>query len=283
MVASRERQTISDLKLLLEISRWEKTSILQQSQTHPLRISQPFYLDREDSARAYLYLRNNSPGILSGDRYNLEFNLASQTEVYFTEQSATKVHPMPQGEAEVHYRWEIDEKASLEYVPEPAILYRDAALRQSTTIQLDPTASLFWCDSILPGRLARGECYGFRHYHHVLKIVSSEGKLWFKEQIRLEGQENLYKMQKLFSSFPVMGTAIAIQPNIEIDILQKQLDSLIPPREEIMVAVSVLPYHRGIIIKALASKSKLIKAYWQSVISEIRLLNHSAPLPFVPK
>jgi urease accessory protein len=284
-------EQLATLKLQLWCDLESKTIIKNRYETHPLRISRPFRLDRdeiidrESDRRIYLYLRNNSPGLFPRDRLNFDFNLAKNTQLYLTEQSATKVHPMAANAvAEVNYRWQIGERATIEFVPEPLILYRDSALNQTTTIKIHPTANLFWCDLILPGRLARGESYQFRSYHHVLEVSSDNDELWFKERIHLMGSSNPFSHHRLFASFPVLGNAIAIMPQIEVNLLKSTLDNLsISDREDFLVATSVLPHNRGVLIRVLATQTQKIRNYWHSVVAILRQLNNQPSLPLIPK
>ncbi|WP_144873015.1 urease accessory protein UreD, partial [Hyella patelloides] len=206
-------QEYSALELKLRCNSWGKTVITHQYQTHPMRISRPFRLDRDNHNRAYIYLRNNSPGLFAQDNLNISLSLGKNSQFYLTEQSATKVHPMTKGStAKVNYNWNIAQQGIVEFVPEPLILYQDSALQQTTKIEIHPTASLFWSDIILPGRLARGECYQFRYYDHYLEVCSDLGELWFKERMYLKGQDNQFCHNELFASFPVLGNAIIIIP-----------------------------------------------------------------------
>jgi urease accessory protein len=285
-------EQLATLKLKLWCDFESKTIIKDRYETHPLRISNPFRLDRDEiterkssDRRIYLYLRNNSPGLLAQDKLNLDFDLAKNTRLYLTEQSATKVHPMAvNAVAEVNYQWQVGEQAMLEFVPEPLILYQDSALNQSTAIKVHPTASLFWCDLILPGRLARGEFYQFRYYHHGLEVYSDSGELWFKERIYLTGFSNPFSHHPLFASFPVLGNAIAIMPQIEINLLKSTLDSLtINHQVGFLAATSVLPHNRGVLIRVLANQTQKIKNYWHSVVASLRQLNNQPILPLIPK
>lgn len=275
----------STLELRLKCNSEGKTIIAHQYQTHPLKISRPFRLDRDRDCRAYLYLRNNSPGLFAQDRLNISLNLKQNTQTYLTEQSATKVHPMTSGAtAEVNYQWNIEEGAMVEFVSEPLILYRDSALKQKTQIELHPTASLFWSDIVLPGRLARGEFYQFCFYHNCLEVYSDRGELWLKEQTYLKGNNNKFGNSKLFASLPVLGTAIAIMPDVELSLLEQAINNLNQDSfNKLITATSVLPHNKGILIKVLASQVQTIKSYYSCVIDTIRKLNHQPLLPTIPK
>ena len=199
----------SVLELQLSTNSAGQTIVTHQHATHPLRISSPFRLDETNSDRAYLYLRNNSPGLFAQDKLKLTLDIQANSKLYLTEQSATKAHPMgSKDKAEVNYHWQVGESAMVEFVPEPVILYQDSALEQTTKICLADTASLFWSDIILPGRLARGENYQFRHYKHFLEVRSPTEELWFCDRLWLTGKQNRFREQSLFASHPVLGLSL---------------------------------------------------------------------------
>ena len=279
------------LELELKCNSQGDTVVAHQYETHPMRASRPFRLDRVcaseavGSRRAYVYLRNNSPGLFAGDKLDIALNLRENTQLYLTEQSASKVHPMVEGmTATVNYQWDITQQAMVEFVAEPLILYRNSTLRQKTVVKMHSTASLFWSDLILPGRLARGEFYQFRDYEHYLEVSSEEGELWFKERMYLQGKENLFRDSQLFASLPVLGNAIAILPNIEVNLLKNTLDSLENKNNcDLVAATSILPRDKGVIIRVIAAKTEQVKRYWYSVINVLRKLNNQFPLPKIPK
>ena len=284
------KKTLQDsiLELQLQCNSEGKTIVTHQYETHPLLISSPFRLEGETSndRRAYLYLRNNSPGLFAGDELNISLNLQEKTKLYLTEQSATKVHPttMPGVKAKVNYQWTIAKDAMVEFVPEPVILYRDSALQQTTQVKMHPTACFFGSDLILPGRLARGESYQFHFYDYCLEVYSDTGELWFKDRMYLTGKDNPFSDSALFASFPIWGNAIAIMPQIEVNLLKNTIDRLLDNNSyDLVAATSVLPYNKGVLIKVLSDRTQSIKMYWHSVLNALRKLNHQSCLPRIPK
>ena len=277
----------NNLELNLQGDRFGKTFCQHQYTSYPLRLSPVFRLEGQDSRRAYLYVINTSPGLLAGDRLNLSVQLAANTELYLTDQAATKVHQMAdinRSKATVSNQIIVNENASLELVPEPVILYRDSVLEQNTAIALHPTAKLFFSEIILPGRLAREEYYDFNYYHNRLKIVDLNNNLLFTDVMKLLGKNNFFKDNQIFTSLPIMGNAIAILPNIDID----KLISFVENPElidtyNLEAAATMLPPKNGILIRVLAAKTINIKQYFTDVLDRIRQLTKQPSLPYIPK
>ena len=262
----------------------DRTVCQHQYTSFPLRLSTPFRLEGKNSNRIYHYLINTSPGLLAGDELSLSLHLAANTSLYLTDQAATKVHPMPNGDsATVNFQIVVDENADLELVPEPVILYKDSILEQNTTIKLHPTAKLFISEIILPGRIAKQEYYDFNYYSNRLQVSDLTGKLLFVDAMRLVGK-NKFKDNRLFVSLPIIGNAIAIIPGVDLKLLTTRLESLeLAKCKNIEVATSVLPCENGLVIRALSSKTLELKKYFSYAIDCIRTITDRPSLPYIAK
>lgn len=274
------------LELNLNLDRSNLTICTHQYTTYPFRLSPIFRLDGVNTNRAYLYTMNTSPGLLAGDELNIVLQLGNSSNLYLTDQAATKVHPMPiiETKATVDYNIILRSQSSLEFVPEPIILYTDAALAQNVSIQIDDNVQLFLTEIILPGRLARGEFYQFRYYFNRLKVSNLVGDLLFTDAMELEGKSNIFQDSKLFVPSPIMGSAIAIYPNLDLKLLSKELEAIqVSNCPNIAIGISILPGDRGLLIRAFANKTRELKQYFYLALKYIRNLSDQPDLPYVRK
>ncbi len=274
------------LELKLQSSPTCPTICTHQYTTYPLRLSPVFCLEGTNSNRAYLYIINTSPGLLAGDELNLSLQLAANTDLYLTDQAATKVHPMPakNTKAIVNYQIIVKANASLELVPEPIILYKNSILEQNTIIKLHPTAKLFLSEIILPGRLAKQEYYDFCYYFNSLRVTDLTGKLLFTDAMQLLGKDNRFKDHKLFAPLPIIGNAIAILPDNNLNLLTTQIEDLeLAKCKNVEVATTILPGTNGILIRAFANKTIEIKKYFTYALNCIRNTTNQSLLPHIPK
>ena len=278
-----------NLAIALSRNADNKTVMSHRYMAYPLSVSRVFRPEEpEKSNRAYLYRTNTSPGLLAGDALRMSLQLAPDTQLYLTDQSATKVHAMPSltTQATVDYRIEVGDRATLEFLPEPLILFADSALRQSTEVVLSSTSSLILGEIILPGRLARGESYEFRQYLSRLRVKSSEGTLWFAETMKLLGRKNRFADSPLFSSEKVLGSLVLILPRAiatatNLSTLSTELDE-IAQRDfsSIDAASSVLPTDRGLFVRAMAPTASSLQSYFKSTVNSVRRLRKEAPIPY---
>ncbi|MBE9045259.1 urease accessory protein UreD [Pleurocapsales cyanobacterium LEGE 10410] len=275
----------NSLELKLQCNLANQTVSQHCYTSYPLRLSPIFRFEGASSHRAYCYLINTSPGLLAGDELNISLQLAANNSLYLTDQAATKVHPMADGtQATVNYQIVVDANASLELVPEPIILYKNSLLEQNTLIKLHPTAKLFLSEIILPGRLARQEYYNFNYYFNRLQVTDLTGKLLFVDAMRLTGTQNLFKHNRLFTSQPIIGNAIAVLPNTDLNLLTARLEDIKSTRDNnIEVAVTILPSNNGVLIRTLAAKTIEVKKYFTYALNCIRAITNQSSLPYIAK
>ncbi|MGD1937792.1 MAG: urease accessory protein UreD [Cyanophyceae cyanobacterium] len=277
------------LEITVAGDRHQRTIVTQQYTAYPLRLSKVFRLDQGDRHRAYLYITNTSPGLLAGDIVNVAVTLDAGASLYLTDQSATKVHamPVPGTKAIANTHLEIAAGASLEFMPEPVILFAEATSEQITHITLHSEGALFWSEVILPGRLARGEYYDFSSYKNRVEIESWDGELWFREAINLAGKSNKitpFQSGALFAEKSVLATLIIVQPHLDLTQLAQKLDNLEGANfTDLSVANSTLPGEKGLLVRVLGDKTSAVKKYLQYALNCVRQLGDRPQIPYIPK
>lgn len=243
-------------------------------------------MDSARDQRAYLYRMNTSPGLLAEDALSLSVRLNAGSSLYLMDQAATKVHQMPLGtKATVTYQISVGEQATLEFLPEPLILFADAALEQTTRITLHPEAGLVWGEVILPGRIARGESYQFQDCFSRIQVKSTDGSLLFVEAMKLSGRDNRFAQSDLFASSPVLGALILILPTQKateenLTALSHRIEALGLDHDAVELASSILPGGRGVFVRAIASTTRDLQTCFKSATNCVRKLRQQFPLPY---
>ena len=170
-----------------------------------------------------------SPGLLAGDRVNVNVEVESGARLLLTAPSANRIHTMAEGFAEVSQRFTVDTGGSLDVCPEYLIPQKDSAYRQKTRIEVGKGGTLLWTESIAPGRTAHGEIFEFRDMRIATDIVLS-GHAIVRERYRI-GREHP-SIRGLRSIFPqgYYASIVCIAPTMEsvsakLAELGKSLDS----------------------------------------------------------
>ena len=275
------------LSLALACNAAKQTVLQRRYMAYPLSVSPLFRREEGTSRRAYLYRMNTSPGLLAGDSIGTSIQLAPESQLYLVDQSATKVHQMPEvgTHASVHYSINLAADSTLEFLPEPLILFEDAELEQTTEIVMHSEASVCWGEIVLPGRIARGEHYQFRRYLNKTKIKTPDGRLWFTETMNLQGKGNRFVQSPLFVSGAVLGTLILILPGAiatpsNLEMLSAQIDALEEGSPSLSLASTVLPDDRGLFVRVMSDTTREIQNCFRQALNHVRALRGQNPLPY---
>ena len=136
---------------------------------------------------ALAHLHNVSGGILDNDDLRLQVEIGRDARAQITTTGATRIYRSRSVDAVSRQRTEvtIGERGLLEYLPDPLIPYGRSRFDQSTTIDLNEGATLFWWETIGPGREAAGEVFDYHALCSSLHL-RVEGQLAAFERYSIE-------------------------------------------------------------------------------------------------
>ena len=146
--------------LVLRFERRDNRSVLTHSRFKlPLQVLTPAVLD---DGTLYVMLLNPTGGLVGGDRLLTRIVQGSGTGVCITTPSATRVYRTASHHALHETFIQVEEGASLEYLPDHVIPHAGSELRQSLRVEMARQSRAIIWDAIAAGRLARGERWDFR-------------------------------------------------------------------------------------------------------------------------
>jgi urease accessory protein len=209
----------------LYFSRRGRRTILQRHYTTlPAQVIRPFY--ERDGERAYVFLLNPTGGMLGGDRLEIHVILEPGAQVCLTTASATKVHPSADVPAEQSLVIELGPGSSLEYLPEPTILFRDARWRQRTIVRRAADSRLLFAEGWSAGRVARQEIFAFSSLEASVEVYTAERLSLFDRMCVCPAQYP-YEQLGLWGGRPYLLTMCLLQatspPQIWLQTLQTEL------------------------------------------------------------
>jgi urease accessory protein len=131
-----------------------------RQQDPPWRMLRTF---RNSQGEALAHLHNVSGGVLDNDDLRLRVEVGPNARVQLTTTGATRVYRSRSAQAIARHRVDaiVGEGAMLEYLPDPVIPFAHSKLHQETSVQLSDGASLFWWETVAPGREASGEVFAY--------------------------------------------------------------------------------------------------------------------------
>jgi urease accessory protein len=151
----------------------------------PLKIAKPFY---RDNGYTELMIMCASPGMLSGDRFEMRFDLGANTKTIISTQSYQKLYDTGDETARQNVQIQVGENAELFYCPHPVIPFAKNRFHSNVEITLKPSSRLFFGDILCCGRYGMGERFAFSH-HLVRTFVFIDGKPAFLDAVRLVPHE----------------------------------------------------------------------------------------------
>ena len=188
--------------------RGRRTILQRQYATVPAQIIRPFYAP--DDARAYVYLLTPTGGMLGGDRLDIHIVLDAGAQVCLTTASATKVHPSTDLPAEQSVVIDLGPGSSLEYLPEPTILFREARWRQHTVVRRAADSRVLFTEGWSAGRIARQEVFAFSSLETSIEVYTAD-RLSLFDRMCMRPASYPYQRLGLWAGRPHLLTMCLLQ------------------------------------------------------------------------
>ncbi|WP_439575410.1 urease accessory protein UreD [Phreatobacter sp.] len=163
--------------------RGDATVLRQAYQEAAVRVLRPRVEPGEDIEAVLI---NTAGGITGGDRFSLDIALEPGTRATVTTQAAEKVYRSSGGIGTLTTAIRLDSGAHLAWLPQETILFDGSALERRLDVAMAPDATLIAAESIVFGRIARGERVEAASLFDRWRIRRG-GRLIFAEGLRLEG------------------------------------------------------------------------------------------------
>lgn len=166
----------------------------------------------EPSCEAVLI--NTGGGMAGGDRMRVEIALGPGAEATVTTQAAEKIYRSQGPATAIDTSLTLESGASLAWIPQESILFSQARLHRSLSIDLAPDARLVACESVFFGRSAMGESLGQGALHDRWRLRRG-GRLVFAEDLRLEGALNaLLARPAIGAGAQAAATLLVVGPDL---------------------------------------------------------------------
>lgn len=240
------------------------TVLAHQYHTVPFHLSKPYWTGDV----LLVQVVNPTAGIFAGDRMRSEVRVGRGARLLLTSPSASRAHTMAErdGGAFLHQTFEVAEGAWFELFPELFIPQRAASYRQKTEITVAAGASLYFVETMAPGRVAHGETMAFREldWSFSLRVAGRLVSLERAEirppdhcwMLEVDGWENVYQA----SIWIVAGESGPMSPELAFGV-----EALADPAARF---IGVSDLGKGIhSIKVLASSSIALRQTLRSVRS----------------
>lgn len=260
-----------------------RTRIVHQYQRSPLYVLQPIHLDPQCPDMAFIYLQQSGDGLVQGDRYRIDVDVAPGAAVHLTSQTPTKIYGMRANFATQQVHLRVEAGAVLEYLPDPVVPFRGSRFLSRTQLTVDPDAIVLAGEVLLPGRVAHGEDHDYDLYRAETEVRDLDGVLLFADQLELAPPVGEPRSPGRLGSYSVLATLNILARPARCAGLIDRLYAALDDRPGVLTGVTELPNDAGIAIRLLAATSKQATSGMHAAWGEARLHLLGAPVPDLRK
>ncbi|MFI3278813.1 MAG: urease accessory protein UreD [Rikenellaceae bacterium] len=197
----------------------------------------------------YLMQMTTSPGVLSGDRYDIEVSVDSGASLQLKSQSYQRIYDM-EGEASQYLSIDIGDDAHFSQVPHPIVPHRNSSFTSHTKVNIGERSSFLQSEIITCGRKYHGEEFEFRLFANNIEVRSG-GHLRFMDRLRLTPSTTPLRGCGLLEGATHQGTLIfQTTEECDVSVLMEEVYQLLESHKEINFGVS-LTHHKGFVLRAL--------------------------------
>ncbi|OBZ12844.1 urease accessory protein UreD [Bacillus sp. FJAT-26390] len=244
-----------------------QTFIENKFHTAPIKIAKAFPLE----GQLGVIVMDVSPGLLDGDRYELEWTAAVAAHAMITNQSYTKVHPSTSSRGSaMQQTFILEENAVIEHMPEPVMLYKDAAFRNETAVRLKEGSAWLQAEVLCPGRTLRGERFDYRAYSNALTVHYGE-ELIFSQRQRIEPAKQTISAPGCWDEMTHWATFYMFSDlvrSVHLEQLQETLDSCAAPDGHKILAGASMTHRFGVAVSAASTAAwplqQLMQELWRT-------------------
>jgi urease accessory protein len=221
----------------------------------PFVLTRTFRLDAKLPHLQTVILQTSSGAIHGDDRLRQRLHLGAGSAVQLTTQGATSVHRANPGlTTQDRIDISLEDGAWLEYLPQPRILFPDAALHQSIDIDCAPGATAILADAFTfhdpsqQGRL-------FRRFESTT-IVRRCGEPVLVDRFDILGDSSHFARHRAFGTLLLL----APRPAEQLEAWSLELSADLAGEAGLYAAASVLPSAIGIGLRFAAQELRHLRA-----------------------
>lgn len=253
---------VSTLKI--EVEERDGQSFLRDAYvTQPFRIV-PVGQYKSDGA-SYLMIMSSSPGILSGDAYDIQVNVKENARLQLQSQSYQRLFNM-EGSASQIMSVKMHKGTSFSYVPHPVVPHEDSTFKSHNKITIEDDCELTISEIITCGRKHYGEAFKYAHFQNLVEVYHHD-RLILKDNVLLKPEIMPLESLGLLEGFTHQGTLIYLNTKNQdveehIEYFFKEMEGL----EDVSFGISELQA-KGFVIRILGNGGEQMFDFFRKVQS----------------
>ena len=252
------------------------TDLVYDYATVPFHVSGTLGHDPHPDAET-VFVQSPTGGIAQGDRHDVRIEVGPDAIAHVSTQSSTKVQSMDCNYAAAETTLSVAAAGHLDYVPEPTILHADSRYVQTTTLDLAPGATAILSEVVVPGRLARGECFDFERYRSQIRGRRSEEVL-FEDSTEITPADDDPTAPGALGEFTVYGTTFVVAPDRDTETMSDDVHAVVRDGDA-RAGATELPNGAGVAVRALGDRAETVQATLYDAWNHARQALLDAPAP----
>jgi len=166
------------------VGRSDATILAERSHAGPLRVQKPLY--PEGTRVCHAVIVHPPGGVVGGDALDIGITAGANTHALLTTPGAGKWYRANGRSSRQDVRIDVAEGASLEWLPQETLFYREAEVEMTHEVTLTANARYIGSEVLCFGRTAFGETFDSGSIRQTTRI-RREGKLVWHEQGEIDG------------------------------------------------------------------------------------------------
>lgn len=213
------------------VQRGGRTVLARRRHHGPLQVQRPFY--PEPGGLCHVYVLHPPGGVVGGDILAINVAVETGAQALITTPAAGKYYRSAGAKAQLTQKLVVAADASLEWLPQEAIVYDSACIDASLRVDLEQGSRFIGWDIVCLGRRAAGESFRNGSYRQRFEIWR-EGRPLMLEYQRLIGDGAVLNAPWGFAGYSVSGTMIAtLRDAAAVDAIRADTDGRLNDSNEL--------------------------------------------------
>lgn len=248
--------------------RGDATFLARRAHVGPLLVQRPFF---PEPGACHVYVVHPPGGIVGGDDLTIAVRASEGSHALLTTPAATKFYRCNGARAQQRQRLAV-QSATLEWLPQETIFYREAKARSETIVDLSADSRFIGWEIPCLGLPARGESFD-RGQLRLGMEVWIDGVPRFIDRLQIDGEHRARSAGWGLAGFEAIGTLLAYPATNDMLTLVRELAF-----EDVETAATLVD---GVLVyRCLGGQAEAVKRAFVAVWSKLRpLMLHRPPVP----
>ncbi len=269
------------LRLGFELDAEGRSVMRDWERRAPLIVQQELYFDEAMPEMPCVYILSSGGPNVDGDRYEQNFTVRRDAYAHISTGAATKLAEMRHNYSGLRQRFELEENAYLEYLPEPTIPCAHTRFIADTEIRIAPSATLFYSEIYMSGRkyFRDGERFRYDILSVCTRAERPDGERLFREKFVVRPAEHTPATLGVMNGYDVFANVIVLTPSEQADRIYERTEAFIDRDRKLAAGITRLPGDCGLLYKALGEETGPVKRLVREFCSTVRMQVKGKPLP----